>query len=78
MASTAPDDDTELVDAARSGDRHAFEALLVPLLQPAYRVAFNMLGTRDEAEDAVQQAALLAWRGAGRLRPGTATGGRSG
>jgi len=66
-------DDADLVDAARRGDRRAFERLLVPLLQPAYRVAFNMLGNRDEADDAVQQAALNAWRGVRRLRPGTPT-----
>jgi RNA polymerase sigma-70 factor (ECF subfamily) len=64
-------DEAELVDAARAGDRRAFELLLVPLLQPAYRVAFNMLGDRDAADDAVQQAALNAWRGVRRLRPGT-------
>src|SRR5882672_1306438 len=64
-------DDAGLVEAARAGDRHAFELLLVPLLQPAYRVAFNMLGDRDEADDAVQQAALNAWSGVRRLRPGT-------
>lgn len=66
-------DDAELVEAARRGDRRAFELLLVPLLQPAYRVAFNMLGDRDEADDAVQQAALNAWRGVRRLRQGTPT-----
>jgi RNA polymerase sigma-70 factor (ECF subfamily) len=66
-------DDAELVEAARQGDRRAFELLLVPLLQPAYRVAFNMLGDRDAAEDAVQEAALSAWRGARRLRAGTQT-----
>jgi RNA polymerase sigma-70 factor (ECF subfamily) len=63
----------DLVAAARGGDRRAFEALLLPLIQPAYGVAFAMLGTRDEAEDAVQEAALKAWRAAHRLRPGTLT-----
>jgi RNA polymerase sigma-70 factor (ECF subfamily) len=66
-------DDADLVEAARGGDRGAFERLLVPLLQPAYRVAFNMLGNRDEADDAVQQAALNAWRAVRRLRAGTPT-----
>jgi RNA polymerase sigma-70 factor (ECF subfamily) len=64
-------DEAGLVEAARGGDRYAFEQLLVPLLQPAYRVAFNMLGDRNEADDAVQQAALNAWRGVRGLRPGT-------
>jgi RNA polymerase sigma factor (sigma-70 family) len=64
-------DDGALVEAARLGDRRAFELLLVPLVQPAYRVAFAMLGDRDEADDAVQEAALHAWRAVRRLRVGT-------
>jgi RNA polymerase sigma-70 factor, ECF subfamily len=68
---TSTPDDAALVDAARRGDRRAFELLLVPLIQPAYRVAFRMLGDRDEADDAVQEAALHAWAAVGRLRPGT-------
>ncbi len=66
-------DDAELVEAARRGDRRAFELLLVPLLQPGYRLAFSLLGDRDDADDAVQQAALNAWRGVRRLRQGTVT-----
>jgi RNA polymerase sigma-70 factor (ECF subfamily) len=38
------------------------EALLAPLFLPAYRLAFGMLQNREEAEDAVQEAALSAWR----------------
>jgi len=64
-------DDAGLVEAARQGDRRAFELLLTPLIQPAYRVAFRMLGDRDEADDAVQEAALHAWTAVGRLRSGT-------
>jgi RNA polymerase sigma-70 factor (ECF subfamily) len=43
-----------------SGD--SFEELLRPLLGPALRLAYGMLGDRQEAEDAVQEAALNAWR----------------
>lgn len=40
----------------------AFEAVLNPLMLPAYRLAYGMLRDRAEAEDAVQEAALRAWR----------------
>ena len=39
-----------------------FERLLAPLMLPAYRLAFGMLRDREEAEDAVQEAAFKAWR----------------
>ena len=61
----------DLVEAARAGDRGAFEALLRPLVDPAYRMAFAMLSDREGAEDAVQEGALRAWRAARRIRPGT-------
>ena len=59
----------DLIRAARSGDRDAFEALLRPLIDPAYRLALAMLSDRAAAEDAVQEAALKAWRSVRRLRP---------
>ncbi len=60
---------TELISAARRGDRNAFEALLRPLIDPAYRLALAMLSDRSAAEDAVQESALKAWRAVRRLRP---------
>jgi RNA polymerase sigma-70 factor (ECF subfamily) len=59
-----------LLDAARGGDGRAFDALLGPLVEPAYRLACGMLLDRQEAEDAVQEAALRAWRKLGNVRPG--------
>jgi RNA polymerase sigma factor (sigma-70 family) len=56
---------------ARSGDQVAFEALITPLIHPAYRLAYAILRRREAAEDAVQEAVLKAWRGIGRLRPET-------
>src|ERR1700694_2207682 len=56
---------------ARSGDQVAFEALITPLIHPAYRLAFAMLGRREEAEDAVQESVLKAWSRIGQLRPET-------
>lgn len=59
-----------LIETAREGDRTAFEALLAPAAPPAARLALAMLHDRGEAEDAVQEAALKAWRKLDRLRPG--------
>lgn len=58
-----------LLDRARLGDTQAFEALVRPVIQPAYRLALAMLGEREAAEDAVQEMALKGWRHRGRLRP---------
>jgi len=60
-----------LVEAARAGDDSAFEALIEPLLDPAYRLANGLLHDRHAAEDAVQESALKAWRKIGRLRAGS-------
>ncbi len=53
---------------ALAGDPAAFDALLAPLLDPAYRLARVLLGDRTEAEDAVQEAALKAWSRLNQLR----------
>lgn len=53
-------------------DRRAeFESLLVPLLPRAYAAARYMKRDAVEAEDLVQEAALLAWRGFDGFRAGT-------
>jgi RNA polymerase sigma-70 factor (ECF subfamily) len=53
---------------ALAGDPTAFDALLAPLLDPAYRLASVLLGDRTEAEDAVQEAAIKAWSKLDQLR----------
>jgi len=60
-----------LVQAAKAGDDSAFEVLLEPLLLPGYRLACGMLHDHQAAEDAVQEAAVKAWRKLSRLRDGT-------
>jgi RNA polymerase sigma-70 factor (ECF subfamily) len=48
---------------ARSADRaEAFERLITPLLDGAFALACAMLRDRQSAEDAVQEAAVSAWR----------------
>jgi RNA polymerase sigma factor (sigma-70 family) len=62
-------DELGLLDRARLGDRRAFEDVLRPLVEPAYRLALAMLGEREAAEDAVQEMALKGWRHRRRIRP---------
>jgi RNA polymerase sigma-70 factor (ECF subfamily) len=59
-----------MVQAAKEGDAQAFESLLDPMLEPAYRLACAMLHDHHAAEDAVQEAAIKAWRKLGSLREG--------
>jgi len=63
--------DADLVNRAKTGDRTAFDRLVGPLIDQAFRLALGMLHDRTAAEDAVQEAALKAWRKLGNLRPGT-------
>jgi len=58
------------LERAKAGDGRAFDELLAPVLDPAFRLAMTMLNDRGAAEDAVQEAALKAWRNLGRFRPG--------
>ncbi|HKV87780.1 MAG TPA: RNA polymerase sigma factor [Candidatus Dormibacteraeota bacterium] len=51
-------------------DGRGFGDLLTPILDPAFRLAITMLNDRSAAEDAVQEAALKAWRGFGHFRRG--------
>jgi RNA polymerase sigma-70 factor (ECF subfamily) len=64
MAQTA----SGLLSAANAGDASAFDALVGPLVEPGYRLAVRMLGSRDEAEDAIQEATIKAWRSLQQLR----------
>jgi RNA polymerase sigma-70 factor (ECF subfamily) len=59
-----------LHEDALTGDEEAFEALIGPLVEPALRLAYSMLGDRMEAEDATQEAITRAWRKLGQLRSG--------
>lgn len=58
-------------DEAKAGDHASFVALIEPVLPAAYRLARAMLRSDTEAEDAVQEAVLNAWRHHERFRPGS-------
>jgi RNA polymerase sigma factor (sigma-70 family) len=52
----------------RQADARDFEAIVGPWIEPGYRLAVAMLRDPDEAQDAVQEAAVSAWRSLDRLR----------
>ena len=52
----------ELVERARSGDRAAFAELAAASIGRLYNIAELMLRDRYLAEDAVQEALVVAWR----------------
>jgi RNA polymerase sigma-70 factor (ECF subfamily) len=54
-------DASGLLQRAQAGDREAFESVIRPLVEPGYGLAFTLLGHRQDAEDAVQEAVIKAW-----------------
>jgi RNA polymerase sigma-70 factor (ECF subfamily) len=63
-----PREEGLLVRSAQRGDERAFAELVRIHQEIAFRVAYLISG--DEAEDAVQEAMVKAWRALGRFRPG--------
>jgi len=61
--------DSDLVRAARRGDVTAYEHLLARHSTLAFRVAILITGSRTDAEDALQEASLRAFRALDRFRP---------
>ena len=55
-------------DSARPVGEATFADLLMPLVEPGFRLALAMLHDAGSAEDAVQEASFVAWRKLGRMR----------
>src|SRR2546423_14730275 len=58
----------EVYRAAIHGDREAFEMIIRSQSRPLFAIAYGILQNREEAEDAVQDALVKAWKSRWRVR----------
>jgi RNA polymerase sigma-70 factor, ECF subfamily len=59
----------ELLAAATAGDEEAFVQLTAPLRRRLHVHCYRMLGSVHDADDALQETMLRAWRGISRFEP---------
>jgi len=64
-------DDSELVKLSKQGDLDSFNRLVESYQGAVYNLALRMLGNRQSAEDASQDAFVSAWRNIGKFRGGS-------
>jgi RNA polymerase sigma-70 factor (ECF subfamily) len=64
----ADEDDLVLVDRVLAGDRRAFESLVRRHERRIFRVSFAVLGNVEDAEEAMQDAFVKAYRHLGQFR----------
>jgi RNA polymerase sigma factor (sigma-70 family) len=64
------DTDSGLVERARRGDVRAYEELVRRYQDVAFRLAYTILGSAEEAEDAAQEGFVRAYHALDRFRRG--------
>jgi RNA polymerase sigma-70 factor (ECF subfamily) len=64
-----PVDQGELLAAARGGDEQAFTRLLEPHRRSLHVHCYRLLGSLHDADDALQETTLKAWRSIGSFEP---------
>ncbi|MGA3015328.1 MAG: RNA polymerase sigma factor [Bacteroidales bacterium] len=57
-----PENLQEIITCIRNGDHPAFRKLVEMYQQPAYRLAFRILGNEEEARDSVQESFIKLWQ----------------
>lgn len=67
----SPDLIAETASPSPASSRALFESLFAKVLRPAFGTALRLTRNQADAEDLVQEAALLAYRGFGSFEPGT-------
>ena len=65
-----PHDERDLALRAQRGDARAYEELVRPHQEIAFRVAYVITRNAADAEDATQDGFVKAWRALGRFRAG--------
>ena len=61
--------DHSVLVAAQSGNEQAFVRLTAPQRQPLHRHCYRILGSLHDADDALQETLLRAWRGIDGFQP---------
>lgn len=69
MSQSSPDEDLDLMRRVSLDDASAIEALYDRFGSLVYRMAYQAMPTRSDAEDVVQEVFIRLWRTAGRYDP---------
>ena len=64
-------DEATLIQEARQGDVQAFNALVLHYQAQVYNLAYRVMGERDSAADATQEAFISAYKNLKRFRGGS-------